>query len=216
LGDRHIVEVAGHDARLAAVDAKTALERQWTGVDSPRWRLGALKSEAFASEWGAPFGARQLVIPAGQAVEIELAGTNFSVAYVDREQGGTLLVEVDGEQRLETRTNVPFVAASGESIYLENRRGLRGLAFGIHSLRIAAAERDVALLGVFSYDTRANRRHERVLRGTAYPGEMLKFSAPFKARPIVLATGGLQLKASTLSEVEFAGEGPGGYEIVGE
>jgi hypothetical protein len=216
LGDRHIVEVAGGDARLAAVDAKTALERQWTGVDSPRWRLGELKTEAFASEWGAPFGASQVVIPAGHSVEIELAGTDFSVAYIDREQGGTLQVEVDGKRLLETPTNVPFITAAGESAYLENRRGIRGLAFGAHALRITAAERGVALLGVFSYDTRANRRHERVLRGTAYPGETLRFSAPFKARPIVLATGGLQLKASAVSQVEFAGEGPGGYEIVGE
>ncbi|HXT59021.1 MAG TPA: SGNH/GDSL hydrolase family protein [Pirellulales bacterium] len=216
LGDRHIVEVAGRDARLAAVDAKTALERQWTGVESPRWQLAELKAEAFISEWGAPFGASQVVVPAGQSVEIKLAGTDFSVAYVDREQGGTLLVEVDGEQRLDTPTNVPYVTASGESIYLENRRGIRCLAFGVHTLRITTAERSVALLGVFSYDTRANWRHERVLRGTAYPGETLRFATPFKARPVVLATGGLQLKASTVSEVEFAGDGPGGYEIVGE
>jgi hypothetical protein len=86
----------------------------------------------------------------------------------------------------------------------------------MHTLRITPAERSVVLLGVFSYDARSNRRHERVLRGTAYPGETLRFATPFKARPIVLATGGLHVQASAATEVEFAGEGPGGYEIVGE
>ncbi|HVW38195.1 MAG TPA: SGNH/GDSL hydrolase family protein [Pirellulales bacterium] len=215
LGDRHIVEVVGRDARLAAVDAKTALERKWVGVDSPRWRLGGLRPEPFKSDWGAPFGASQVIVPAGQAVEIELAGTDFSMAYADREEGGTLEVEIDGKRLLETATNAPLVTASGEPAYVENRRGVRGLAFGMHTLRIAAAERSVALLGVFSYDTRANRRHERIVRGTAYPGETLKFSTPFKARPIVLTTGGLKAARMSAAEVEFTGE-PGGYEIVGE
>ena len=73
-----------------------------------------------------------------------------------------------------------------------------------------------ALLGAFSYDTRSNRRQERVLRGTAYPGETLRFSTPFKARPIVLATGGLKIKGVTPTEAQFAGDGPGGYEVIGE
>jgi hypothetical protein len=215
LGDRHIVEVVGPEARLAAVDAKTALERQWTGVDSPRWRLHGLQPEAFKSDWGAPFGASQVIVPAGQTLEIELAGTDFSVAYADREDGGTLEVEVDGRRMLETATNAPYVTAAGETVYAENRRGVRGLAFGMHTLRIAAAERSVALLGVCSYDTRANRRHERIVRGSAYPGETLEFSAPFKARPIVLTTGGLKAARASAAEVEFTGEA-GGYEIVGE
>ena len=174
-----------------------------------------MRPETFKSDWGAPFGASQVIVPAGQAVEIELAGTDFSVAYADREDGGTLEVEVDGRRMLETATNVSYVTAAGESVYLENRRGVRALAFGVHSLRIAAVERSVALLGVFSYDTRANRRHERIVRGTAYPGETLKFSTPFKARPIVLTTGGLKAARASAAEVEFTGDA-GGYEIVGE
>ncbi|MBM4082506.1 MAG: hypothetical protein FJ278_22565, partial [Planctomycetes bacterium] len=54
LGDRHIVEVGGTEARMFAVDAKTIPDRQWMGVESPRWskaepktrrggRLGALR-----------------------------------------------------------------------------------------------------------------------------------------------------------------------------
>lgn len=216
LGDRHIVEVMGPEAKLAAVDAKTAIGRQWIGVESPRWRLGELRPEAFESQWGSPFGARQVSVPAGQSVEIELAGTDFSIAYVDRTDGGLLQVEVDGRRLLETATNVPFETASGESVYLENRRGIRGLPFGVHVLRISAAENAVMLLGAFSYDTRPNRRNERVLRGEAYPGETISFSAPFKARPIVLTTGGLKAEAASASAVRFAGDGPGGYEIVGE
>ncbi len=170
LGDRHIVEVMGPQAKLAAVDAKTAIARQWSGVESPRWRLGELRPEAFESQWGAPFGARQVSIPAGQSAEIELAGTDFSIAYVDRTDGGLLQVEVDGRRLLETATNAPFETASGESVYLENRRGIRGLPFGMHVLRISAAENAVALLGAFSYDTRPNRRNERSAARRSLPG----------------------------------------------
>ncbi len=216
LGDRHIVEVTGAGANLIAVDAKTALERQWTGVESPRWRLDGLPIEDFGSACGAPFGSRQAVIPPGKTVEIELAGTDFSVAYVDGEHGGKMKVEVDGRLMLETPTDRAFTTASGESLYLENRRAVRGLPYGVHTLRISAADASVALLGAFTYDTRANRRHERVQRGTAYPGERIKFSAPFKARPLVLVTGGLKAEKVIESEVQFAGEDAGGYEIVGE
>lgn len=185
-------------------------------MESPRWRVGELRPEAFDSQWGAPFGARQVLVPAGQTIEIDLPGTDFSIAYVDRATGGLLQVEVDGRQALHTATNVPFETAAGESVYLENRRGIRGLPFGMHALRVSAAEHDVALLGVFSYDTRSHRRNERVLRGEAYPGETIVFSAPFKARPIVLATGALKAEKVSESAVQFTGDGPGGYEIVGE
>jgi len=218
LGDRHIVEVTGQEARVIAADCKLILNRQWTGVDSPRWSLGGLKHEAFKSDWGEPCGGHQVRLPAGSSAEIDLAGTDFSIAYAGHPEGGTLVVEVDGREMLRQPANVPFVTAGGESLFMENRRGLCGLPYGAHSIRVTAADGPVALLGVFSYDTRPNRANERVVRGTASPGEVVQFAAPFAARPIVLTTGGLLFQPSDLTptEIRFRGTGPGGFEIVGE
>lgn len=217
-GDRHIVEVAGSESRMMAVDAKTALNRQWTGAESPRWRLGDLRAKPFASQWGEPYGARQVEIPAGKSVEIELAGTLLSVAYVDRPGGGTLAVQVDGRDSLRQPTSVAFRTIAGENLMMENRRGIGSLAYGMHSVRIGAIGGPVALLGVFAYDTRANRANERVFRGTAFPGETISLNPPLRARPLVFCTGGLRAVAAdtTFEQVRFAGDGPGEYQIVGE
>lgn len=217
LGDRHVVEVVAA-ARLLAVDCKLVPGRQWTGVDSPRWQLGGLQPGEFPSQWGAPYGNRRVEIPAGKSVEVELPGTVLSVAYVDQASGGTLLVEVDGQESWRVATNQPFTTAGGEQLFMENRRGIQNLPYGLHRVRAAAVDGPVSLLGAFSYDTRANRANERVLHGTAFPGEVVRFSQPFAARPIVLTTGGLQVAADALGreEIRFSGHGPGGYEIAGE
>jgi hypothetical protein len=157
LGDRHIVEVTGTNAQLVAVDAKTVLNRQWAGVEHPRWRLGGLRPRPFASQWGAPFGSWQVIVPAGQSVEIELAGTDFSIAYADQPQGGVMRVEVDGREVLRQPTNEPFTDAAGRRLFMENRRGIRGLPDGLHAIRVTADGGEVLLLGGFSYDTRAAR-----------------------------------------------------------
>jgi hypothetical protein len=218
LGDRHIVEVGGKDARLIAVDAKRVPGREWVGVESPRWRLGGLRTQAFASEWGAPYGSRQVLLPAGQSVEIDLPGTDFSIAYVDQAEGGTLRVEVDGVERLLQPTNVAFTASNGEALYLENRRGILGIPYGLHTIRVTALERPAALLGVFSYDTRPNRSRERVVRGLAHPGEVIQFTPPFRCRPLIFCTGGLQANPADVSssEAKLSGTGPGSYEAIGE
>ena len=218
LGDRHIVEVTGAEAKLVAVDAKTALNRQWTGVESQRWRLGALKAQAFASQWGAPYGAQQVVLPAGSSAEIELPGTFFSVAYADQAQGGRIVVEVDARESLREATNAPFSTAAGEQLFIENRKGVGMVAYGMHAVKVSADGGPVALLGVFSYDTRPNRANERVVRGAAQPGEKVGFTEPFKASPLAFCTGGLKAAAKDVSpsEVKFSGDGPGEYQIVGE
>ena len=236
LGDRHIVEVTGTDARFTAVDAKTVPGRQWVGVESPRWqepgktlevfvngkpaaaRPSDLADKAFASEWGAPYGTRQVLLPAGRFLEIEVPGTDFSVAYADAENGGILRVEVDGAERLVQPTNVPFTTAAEEKVYMENRKGIRGLPYGMHRVRVTAVDGPVTLLGLFTYDTRPNRENERVLRGTAYPGETVTFSAAFKARPLVVCTGGLQAAPAAVASPggNFTGTGPGGDEVGGE
>lgn len=187
-------------------------------ISSPRWSLAGLKPQPFVSEWGGPYGNEQVQIPAGKSVEIELAGTLWSLAYVDQTGGGQLLAEVDGRPALRTPTSVPLVAADGRRLLLENRKGTGRFPYGMYVLRITAAEGPVALLGAFAYDTRSNRANDRVLRGTACPGDTVEFTLPFQARPVVLSTGGLRVGSADLGvgQVRFGGTAPGGYEIVGE
>lgn len=231
LGDRHIAEVSGTDAELIAVDMKTALNRRWLGVESSFWGVprdasgradsaNGVTSETirFESAWGAPYGTRQRILAAGQAVEIDVPATDLSIAWVDDPQGGVLSAVVDGAEMLKVRTNQPFKHADGEVTFMENRRGIVGLPYGKHRVLITAEEGPVRLLGLFAYDTRANHDHERVVRGYATPGERISFSSPFRARPLTFVTGGLQIDGRALQtdSVLFEGTGPGSYEIIGE
>ena len=129
-----------------------------------------------------------------------------------------MAVEVDGRPALRVSTREPFVAADGRKLLLENRKATGQFPYGMHVLRITASDGPVALLGAFAYDTRSNRAHERVLRGTAGPGESVEFTQPFQARPVVFCTGGLRVEPADLTgaAVRFGGTGPGSYEITGE
>jgi hypothetical protein len=218
LGDRHVVEVTGNQSRLVAADCKVVPERQWIPITSPRWSTPDLKPEPFASQWGAPYGTQLVLLPAGKTAEIELIGTLGSVAYADRADGGQLLAEIDGQPALRVPTNVPFITADGQRLLMENRKATPSFPYGTHTLRVTAVNGPVALLGLFTYDTRSNRNHERVLRGTAYPGETLDFPQPFQARPLVLCTGGLAIPPGNLTptSLRFSGTGAGTYEVVGE
>lgn len=218
LGERHVVEVTGDSARIVAVDAKIVPGRQWTAIDSPRWSLGDLRPEPFASGWGGPYGDRCVVVPQGRSVAIDLPGSAFSIAYADRPDGGTLAVEIDGRRILSQPTDQPFITASGVAVHMENRRGTQPLPHGMHLVRLSAVDRPVVVLGVFAYDVRPSRSGERVFRGQAFPGELVRFEPPFAARPVILCTGGLSAPSAAVGPdaVRFAGTGPGDYEIVGE
>ncbi len=218
LGDRHIVEVTGKDAKLATVDSKSVPGRRRAGVDSRLWTLGALRPEPFQSAWGAPYGATQVVLPDGGEASIELPGTLFSIAWVDDAAGGTLRLEIDGLPGLEQPTNAAFTDAAGQAQYLENRKAAPPVPYGLHRLKVTAAGGPVRLLGVFAYDTRASRTAERVLRGVAAPGDTITFPAPFQARPLVTCTGKLSVRSDDVrvDGVTFGGEGAGSYEVVGQ
>ncbi|MDD2708141.1 MAG: hypothetical protein PHV34_09040 [Verrucomicrobiae bacterium] len=218
LGDRHVVEIGGKEARLIAVDAKVVPGRRWFGVANKAWDIGKLAPQPFASQWGAPCGGEQIVMPPGGEASINLVATDISIAWADDPQGGTLIVEIDGANAGRISSNTPFETMQGEKLFMENRKGWTGLPYGVHSVRVKAEGGPVHLLGAFSYDTRANRVNERVLRGEASPGETLTFSQPFKARPVVLCTGGLQVLPAKLTPagISFAGSGPGSFEITGE
>ena len=60
LGDRHILEISGPDAKLTAVDCKVCPERTWLGVGSAQWDLAGAQVTEFVSEWGAPYGDRHI------------------------------------------------------------------------------------------------------------------------------------------------------------
>jgi len=218
LGDRHILELAGKGARLTYVDAKVCPDRQFVGADSPRWNRNGATVTDFISEWGAPYGAKQVVLAPGSAIAVDVVCTDLSVAYVDAAQGGKLRVLIDGAERLLQPTNAPFVDLDKNAHFMENRRGILGLGFGLHQVRLEAVDLSVAVLGLFTYDSRPNRQFERRLTGTAAAGETVAFSLPFKARPVVICHGALSAKTSdtTPTQVSFGGNGVGTYEVIGE
>ena len=218
LGDRHILEIDGPDVKLTAVDAKQCPDRRVFGVEHPMWNLDGAKPTPFASEWGAPYGSAQAALTPGSAFEIDLVGTDLAVAWADSPAGGTLRVTVDGVERLVQPANRPFVDRQKKEWFIENRKGVLGLGFGLHRVRLEAVDAPVAVLGAVAYDSRSNRAFERRIVGQAMPGETVVFSLPFKAPPVVLCGAGLRVLRETLTpaRVTFAGELPGIFEIVGE
>ncbi len=186
-------------------------------ISNPRWHLPA-KPEPFASEWGAPYGDKQVRLPPQSKASAEFIGTDLSIAYADDAYGGELIVSVDGKEVLRTATNLPFTDASGKALFMENRKGVHGLGYGWHHVEVTAVDKEVSLLGAFTYDTRPNRNAERVERGQATAGETISFSASFTTRPWVICHGGLQVKLEdvTAAGVKFTGSGEGSYEVIGE
>lgn len=218
LGDRHILEAKGPNPVLTYVDAKVCPNRQRIGVESPRWNLAGAEVAEFASEWGAPFGDRQAVLQPGACFALDVIATDIAVAWVDAPGAGTLRVLVDGEERLVQPANVAFTDCDGNQRYLENRRGILSLDYGLHRVMLEAVDAPVAVLGMFTYDARSNRDAERRLTGMAASGETVAITPAFRARPVVVCTGGLAARYEDMAanRVTFSGDGPGTYEIVGE
>ena len=87
--------------------------------------------------------------------------TDVSVAYIDLEEGGILDIFTDGRLKLSQPTNIPFINTDKKADYLENRKGILNLGFGLHNVRLEAREAPVSILGIFTYDSRSNRNSER-------------------------------------------------------
>jgi len=215
LGDRHIIEVTGTDSRISAVDSKAALNRVWHGIDSKSWQ-GISTVESFKSEFGAPFGSSKVLLQPGQSASLQFVGTDCSVAWLDAVDGGVLNVTIDGKKEWSQATNAPFELASGKSTFMENRKGILNLPFGVHQLQVQATDKPVILLGAFSYDTRSNQNTQRTLQGIANPGDSVTFSAPFKATPLVICSGGLKVLSLSSTQITFGGDAAGSYQIIGE
>jgi hypothetical protein len=154
LGDRHIIEVLGTHARLVAVDCKVCPNRDFIAADSDSWH-GERSAVPFASEWGAPYGQQMFRLSQGESVEIELEATDLSIAYIDRPGGGTLRVEVDGVTAWSRPTSIPFRDSANREYYIENRRGVTGLEYRSHRIRLIAETGAICVLGIFTYDSRS-------------------------------------------------------------
>jgi hypothetical protein len=217
LGDRHILEIVGKNPELTYVDAKICPNRRVFTIDNPNWNITGLTIEDFSSEWGAPFGSKELILKPGKSIQIEVACTDLSVAYVDMPKGGIIDVFIDNKFKLSQTTNIPFVDSDKNDNFIENRKGILNLCFGLHKVRLEAKEASVAVLGIFTYDSRPNLNSERRLTGLATGVEILEFTLPFKARPLVICTGGLTVKKEDIYEtkVKFSGTS-GSYECIGE
>lgn len=217
LGDRHILELTGQGVALTAVDAKICPDRRYFPVDNKLWKNSSSVTE-FKSGWGAPYGNKQVSLKPGESIEIDAVCTDISVAYADNPQGGDITVLIDGVEKLVQPSNIPYVDTEKNNNYIENRKGILNLGFGLHKVKITAAKAPVSILGVYTYDSRPNRSMERRLSGFASAGETVTFSLPFKARPVVVCGKGLSIKADDISsdKVIFSGEGQGYYEVIGE
>lgn len=217
LGDRHILEITGINPVLTAVDAKVCPNKKFYAIDNPNWNISGYKIEDFNSTWGAPYGSKMIMLTKEKSIQLDVVCTDVSIAYVDSQTGGKLDIYVDNQLKLSQPTDQPFIDTDKQPNYLENRKGILHLGFGLHTIRLEAKDSPVAVLGIFTYDSRSNRNAERQLFGMAMGEEVVEFTLPFKTRPIVICSGGLTVKAVDISakSVRFSGSN-GFYQIIGE
>jgi hypothetical protein len=217
LGDRHILEIGGYNPDLTFVDSKICPNRRSYFIDNQGWNIPLPSIQDFVSEWGAPYGSKKIILESGKSIEIEVVCTDVSVAYIDMPDGGTLDIYTDDQLKFSQPANIPFIDINKKASFIENRKGILNLSYGLHKIRLEAKEGQVAVLGIFTYDSRSNRNSERRLSGFATGGETLEFTLPFKSRPVVICTGGLTIKKEDISpmKVIFSGSS-GSYEVIGE
>lgn len=213
-GDRNIIEVTGSEAILVAADCKIPQARQVFTAGDAGWLNRPRPAEDYISAWGHPYGKQQVVLQAGESMEIRVAGDAFAVAYMDEPSGGTLSVEIDGTIQKEITANEPFKLQSGESVYLENRKGIPSLSFGIHKVKITAKTAPVRFLSLYAYQHQPPAP-ARVLTGFASPGQKIRVSPAPRALPIVHTSGGLNVDfaASTPEEIHFSGSSAGSFRV---
>lgn len=154
LGDRHILEIVGaHEVTIHALDCKVCDKRKFFPVDAPEWLIpdGVAPGADFESDWGSPYGNKQVTLAAGESITVEVLATDISAAYVDDLEGGELIVTIDGKELLRQPTNLPFVDTDGVRHLMENRKGIRNLADGRHKVVLRAEKGSVRILGIFAY-----------------------------------------------------------------
>ena len=140
------------------------------------------------------------------AILLGCIGNAFAVAWVDTPKGGTLQTEIDGKKVFDVPTNVPFTLIDKTKLFIENRKGIEGFSFGVHTITLKAVKAPVTLMGVYSYDTRSNDRNLRSVYGNVCDGEYT-FVPAFKATPIIQTSGSLKVKSVTPEKAVFTGSG---------
>jgi hypothetical protein len=87
----------------------------------------------------------------------------------------------------------------------------------MHSVVLKAKDAPVPVLGMFTYDSRSNLSAQRELTGKASGGDVIEFGTPFKAKPVVICSGGLSVNSTDVSKemVRFSGSS-GEFQIIGE
>lgn len=209
--DRHVVEVNNKYA-FSAVDCKQVLNRSYFGVESGAFE-NLKKHESYKSETGYPYGKYIAALQPGQSTTLRAVGNAFAVAWVDAEKGGTLTLEIDGKKIFAVPTDTPYTFIDKSTMFMENRKGITLVPYGIHQITIRAEKAPVKLMGVYSYDTRANRSSERIIRNFSCGGEYT-FVPGFKATPVISCSGNLKLVSATPEKAVFSGSGL--FEAVGE
>jgi len=157
IGERHVIEVIGTNAnvRLVAVDCKIIPTRTWLGVKNQDWKLNQNKVKSFPSLMGAPDGINCVNLLPGASMEVDVFGTDLAVAYADDPQGGRLEIAIDDQPGLIVDANQPYIDTQGNKLYIENRRGIRGLEYKRHHVVLRTLDKPVSILGIYVYDTRS-------------------------------------------------------------
>lgn len=204
LGDRHVIELS-ENFKFTFLDAKISPRRYYTGVES-RLFSGIKKPLPYKSQTGFPYGRFTAVLKPGESCQVNLAGNAFAVAWVDTPKGGLLQVDIDGVKKMELPANQPYIMQNKEKLFIENRKGIEGLFYGMHTVTLKALKAPVTIMGVYSYDTRSDLSWERRIHGTVSNSEF-KFEPAFKAVPIIDCRGSLKLKQATREKAVFSGTG---------
>ena len=153
LGDRHIIEIPTDQATLTAVDCKICPNRKFIAADSNQWE-GKRSVQPFVSTWGAPYGTRMFKLAKGDSIEISIEATDLSIAYLDQPTGGILVSEVDGNTVWSQPTDIPYEDSANKKHFIENRRGVNGLHYRKHRIKLRAEKSNIWILGLFTYDSR--------------------------------------------------------------
>ncbi len=213
IGDRYVLEMNAENAKFTGVDSKVCPNRQFLCISSPLWRGNDLKPQKYESRTGYPYGSRTITLAAGESVEINAVGTDFSVVWVDAVNSGKLKAELDGKEAFTVSAAEPYKFADDSTMFMENRKGILNRPYGVHTLKLTAVDGPVQVMGLYTYDARSNRANERVLRGYASPGATVQFNPPFKAIPLVNTN--CAVEQIDTAQLKF-GQGTGFYEIIGE
>ncbi len=209
--DRHVIELESPDMKFVGIDVKELFGASYTGVES----IPGTAVKPYASQTGFPYGKFITELAPGRSIELKMTGDAFAVAWADTPGGGTLKVAIDGSPAAELATGNPFEMRTKEKLFLENRKGFTGFAYGVHTVKVTAEKSPVALMGFYNADRRSNRSLERAVRGFASPGQTVRFSPAFKAEPVIRCFDGLKVSSADAKQVTFGGNA-GSFEAIGE